>query len=82
MTRRIDAISKRRFYSSMIDEECGDSRETIIIYFSLLYFFRIDFDAFAWERIGCGLTNTDIKTKCLSKMLRHTAPYWKGSISA
>jgi hypothetical protein len=66
----------------MIDEECGDSRETIIIYFSLLYFFRIDFDAFGWERIGWSLTNTDIKTECLNKVLRHAvsswrAPYWK-----
>ena len=87
MTRRIDAISNSRFHSSMIDEECGDSRETIIVYFALLYFFRIDFDAFAWERIGCGLTNTDITTKCLNKVLHHAAsswraPYWKGFISA
>ncbi len=72
VTRRIDAISKRRFHSSVIDEERGDSRRTVIIYFTLCNLFRIDFGAFGWKRIGSGLTNADIKGKCLSKVLRHT----------
>src|SRR5438477_6467047 len=70
--RRIDAISKRRFYSSMIDEECGDSSRTVIIYFALLYFLRIDFDTFSWKGIRSSLTNANVKGKCLSKVFRHT----------
>ncbi len=45
----------------MIDEERGGSRRTVIIYFILLYFFRIDFDAFSWKGIRRGLTNANIK---------------------
>jgi len=72
VTRGIDAISKCWVHSSMIDEERGGSRRTVIIYFILLYFFRIDFDAFSWKGIRRGLTNANIKGKCLSKVLRHT----------
>ena len=87
MTRGIDAISKCRVHSSMIDEERGDSRRTVIIYFILLYFFRIDFDAFSWKGIRRGLTNANIKGKCLNKVLRHAAtswwtPYCKRSVAA
>jgi hypothetical protein len=73
VTRRIDAISKGRFHSSVIDEECGDSRQTIIVYFPLRDFFRIDFDAFGWKVVGGSLTNADIKSKSLKKMFRHAA---------
>ena len=68
---RIDAISKRRFHSSMIDEKRGDSRQTIIVDFPLCDFLRINFDSFRWKRIGRGLTNVDIKSKCLNKVLHH-----------
>ena len=47
--RRIDAISKRRFHSSMIDEKYGDSRQTIIVDFPLCDFLRINFDSFGME---------------------------------
>src|SRR5438552_8813799 len=56
----------------MIDEKRGDSRRTVIIYFALLYFLRIDFDGFSWKGIRSSLTNANIKGKCLSKMPRHT----------
>src|ERR1700747_3417978 len=87
MTRRIDAKSKRRFHSSMIDQECRDFRRTIIVYFALRDFFRIDFHAFSWKRIRRGPTNADIKSKCVSKLLRHLAtslraPNWERSVPA
>jgi hypothetical protein len=56
----------------MIDQECGDSRRTVIVYFTLGDLLRFDFDAFGWKRIGSGLTNVDIKGKCLTKVLCHT----------
>src|SRR4026209_1881933 len=66
----------------MIDQECGNLRRTVIVCLTLADFFRIDFDAFCSKRIGSGLTNVDIKGKCLNKVLRHAAsswraPYWK-----
>src|SRR5207244_6085844 len=53
-----------------------------ILYCVQHYYLRIYFNSFGWESIGCGLTNTDIKTKRLNKVLRHAAsswraPYWK-----
>src|SRR5947208_1628528 len=56
----------------MIDEECGDSRQAIIVYFALGDVFRIDFDPLRWKGIGSGLANVDIKGKCLSKVVHHT----------
>ena len=87
VTSTIDAISKRWFHSSMIDQECGNLHRTVIVCFTLADFFRIDFDAFGWKRIGSGLTNVDIKGKCVNKVLRHAAsfwraPYWKRFASA
>jgi hypothetical protein len=66
----------------VIDEERGDSRRTVIIYFALRDFLYVDFDAFSWKGVRSGLTNADIKGKCLNKMLRHTrsslrTPDWK-----